>query len=296
MLRLAPETISRGGAVAVAGLIAIPMAALAGTRRWAAYVLGGVARGARARARPVGLRHLVGRRLGLAGASARDLPADPVRGRRRGEPARAIPPRRLPRRLRRRRAAAARVPRRVLVLPRHRRAALARLARARQARRSGSSPAAIVATRLLRGPPIWTAAVALSLVAPVGLAGLAYLERDDPDRFRLTPGPRARAAHEGARPRTSSSQTSRRATGSRRTRRSTSSAAPPAHVADTKDNYPYERREDVIKFLEQRQRRDPAPLPRGLDRRREAPLRPEARPAEGLLGLALHLYRLSRRS
>jgi hypothetical protein len=27
------------------------------------------------------------------------------------------------------------------------------------------------------------------------------------------------------------------------------SAAPPAHVADTKDNYPYERRKDVIKFL-----------------------------------------------
>jgi len=40
LLRLAPETISRGGAVAVAGLIAIPAAALAGTRRWAAYVLG----------------------------------------------------------------------------------------------------------------------------------------------------------------------------------------------------------------------------------------------------------------
>jgi hypothetical protein len=27
------------------------------------------------------------------------------------------------------------------------------------------------------------------------------------------------------------------------------SAAPPAHVADTKDNYPNERRADVIKFL-----------------------------------------------
>src|SRR5206468_8564986 len=40
LLRLAPETISRGGAIAVAGLVAIPAAALAGTRRWAAYVLG----------------------------------------------------------------------------------------------------------------------------------------------------------------------------------------------------------------------------------------------------------------
>jgi hypothetical protein len=27
------------------------------------------------------------------------------------------------------------------------------------------------------------------------------------------------------------------------------SAAPPAHVADTKDNYPNDRRDDVIKFL-----------------------------------------------
>src|SRR4030095_15029159 len=40
LLRLAPDTLSRGGAIAVAGLVAIPMAALAGTRRWAAYVLG----------------------------------------------------------------------------------------------------------------------------------------------------------------------------------------------------------------------------------------------------------------
>ena len=39
-LRLAPEAISRGGAIAVAGLLAIPLAALAGNRRWAAYVLG----------------------------------------------------------------------------------------------------------------------------------------------------------------------------------------------------------------------------------------------------------------
>src|SRR5439155_19125234 len=40
-LRLAPETISRGGAVVVAGLLAVLFAALAAPRRWAAYVLGG---------------------------------------------------------------------------------------------------------------------------------------------------------------------------------------------------------------------------------------------------------------
>jgi hypothetical protein len=38
---LRPEVISRGGAIAVAGLCAVPFAALAARRRWAAYVLGG---------------------------------------------------------------------------------------------------------------------------------------------------------------------------------------------------------------------------------------------------------------
>jgi hypothetical protein len=39
--RLAPETIARGGAVAVAGLLAVPLAAFYGRRRLAALVLGG---------------------------------------------------------------------------------------------------------------------------------------------------------------------------------------------------------------------------------------------------------------
>jgi hypothetical protein len=38
---LAPEAITRGGAAAVAALLAVPAALLAGRRRWAAYVLGG---------------------------------------------------------------------------------------------------------------------------------------------------------------------------------------------------------------------------------------------------------------
>jgi hypothetical protein len=38
---LRPEVVSRAGAVAVAGLVLVPLAALAGRQRWAAYVLGG---------------------------------------------------------------------------------------------------------------------------------------------------------------------------------------------------------------------------------------------------------------
>jgi hypothetical protein len=38
---LRPEVVSRGGAVAVAALVAIPFAALAARQRWAAFVLGG---------------------------------------------------------------------------------------------------------------------------------------------------------------------------------------------------------------------------------------------------------------
>lgn len=39
--RLAPELFARSGAVAIAALVLIPLAAFAGRRRWAAYVLGG---------------------------------------------------------------------------------------------------------------------------------------------------------------------------------------------------------------------------------------------------------------
>ena len=38
---LRPEVVSRGGAVAVAGLVLVPLAALAARQRWAAFVLGG---------------------------------------------------------------------------------------------------------------------------------------------------------------------------------------------------------------------------------------------------------------
>ena len=39
--RLAPEMVGRPGAVAIAALVAVPLAALASRRRWSAYVLGG---------------------------------------------------------------------------------------------------------------------------------------------------------------------------------------------------------------------------------------------------------------
>ena len=38
---LRPEVVSRGGAIAVAGLVVVPLAAFAARRRWAAFVLGG---------------------------------------------------------------------------------------------------------------------------------------------------------------------------------------------------------------------------------------------------------------
>jgi hypothetical protein len=40
---LRPEVVSRGGAIAVAALVCVPLAALAARRRWAAFVLGGSA-------------------------------------------------------------------------------------------------------------------------------------------------------------------------------------------------------------------------------------------------------------
>ena len=89
---------------------------------------------------------------------------------------------------------------------------------------------------------------ALALVAPVGLAGLAYLEQDEPDRFRLTPGLiQALRTEVPARDVVFSDlETSYRIEGYAPVY---VSAGPPAHVADTKDNYPYKRRDDVIRFL-----------------------------------------------
>ena len=286
LLRLAPEAISRGGAIAVAGLLAIPLAALAGPRRWAAYVLGGSLAVLGLLLFPWAFDQLSD---AVSVSQSRRLAAflpHPVRGGRRGGPARPPPARRLPGRVRPRGPPAARLSGRVLV-PRSSSAA----PRGRSGSRLGGAAVGLVVAAIVRrgipeAGPAWTAAVALSLVAPVGLAGIAYLKQDEPDRFRLTPGLVA-ALRTDVRPRDvvfSDLETSYRIAGYAPVY---VAAAPPAHVADTKENKPMERRQDVIDFLGQRQPRDSAPLPRGLDRRRQAPLSPRSAAAEGLRGPAL---------
>jgi hypothetical protein len=248
LLRLAPETISRGGAIAVAGLVAIPLAALAGTRRWAAYVLGAgfavlalvlvpwafdylsdavsVSQARRLAAfLPIpfavaGAASLLGR-YRLAGCLAAFGAGGLLQLLYPGEFSYFLivggPP--WPVWL-----------------------ALAGAG-------VGLVAAAIVRRGVPEAPPIWTAAVAVSLVAPVGLAGLAYLKRDEPDRLRLTPGlVHALRTQVPARDTVFSDlETSYRIEAYAPVY---VSAAPPAHVADTKDNYPNERREDVIRFLQ----------------------------------------------
>jgi Family of unknown function (DUF6541) len=247
LLRLAPETISRGGAIAVAGLVAIPMAALAGTRRWAAYVLGAAlavlllvlvpwAFDALSNAVSVsqarrlaiflpipfavaGAASLIGRyRLGgcLAAFGAGGLLQLVYPGEFSYFLIVGGPP-----------------------WPVWLALAGAGI---------GLIVAAIVRRSAPEAAPLWTAAVALSLVAPVGLAGLAYIKRDEPDRLRLTPGLiHALRTTVPARDTVFSDlETSYRIEAYAPVY---VSAAPPAHVADTKDNYPNERRKDVIKFL-----------------------------------------------
>jgi len=247
MLRLAPETISRGGAIAIAGLLAIPIAALAAPKRWAAYVLGG----------SLAVFAL------LLVPWAFDQLSDAVS---------VSQARRL--------AAFLPIPFAVAgaasVLGRYRLAgclaafgagALLQLAYPGEFSyflvvggpawpvwvAVGGAVAALVAGAIVRrgvpeSPPIWTAAVALALVIPVGLAGVVYLKQDDPDRFRLTPGlVQALRTEVPARDVVFSDlETSYRIEAYAPVY---VSAAPPAHVADTKDNYPQKRREAVIRFL-----------------------------------------------
>jgi len=247
LLRLAPETISRGGAVAVAGLVAIPMAALAGTRRWAAYVLGAslavlalvllpwafdalsnavsVSQARRlAIFLPIpfavaGAASLIGRyrlagcltAFGAGGLLQLVYPGEFSYFLVVGGPPWPV-----------------------------------WLALAGAG--IGLIVAAVVRRSAPEAAPLWTAAVALSLVAPVGLAGLAYIKRDPPDRLRLTPGlVHALRTTVPARDTVFSDlETSYRIEAYAPVY---VSAAPPAHVADTKDNDPNGRRDDVIKFL-----------------------------------------------
>jgi hypothetical protein len=247
LLRLAPEAISRGGAVAVAGLLAIPLAALAGPRRWAAYVLGGslavlglllfpwafdylsdavsVSQSRRLAAfLPIpfavaGVAALLGRlrlagclaAFGIGGLLQLAYPGEFSYFLVVGGPSWPV----------------------WIAL-------------------AGAAVGLVVAAVLRRGlpeaGPVWTAAVALSLIAPVGFAGIAYLKQDDPDRFRLTPG-LVDALRTDVRPRDvvfSDLETSYRIEGYAPVY---VAAAPPAHVADTKQNDPMKRRQDVIDFF-----------------------------------------------
>ncbi len=247
LLRLAPETISRGGAISVAGLLAIPLAALAGRHRWAAYVLGG----------SVAVLGLV------LFPWAFDRLSDVVS---------LSQSRRIPA---------------FLPIPFAVAGAAALLGRLRLAgclvafgaggllqlaypgefsyflvvggpewpvwvALAGAAAGLIVAAVVRRGfteaTPLWTTAVALSLVAPVALAGIAYVKQDEPDRFRLTPGLVDALRNEvPARDIVFSDlETSYRIEGYAPVY---ISAAPPAHVADTKENVPERRRQDVIDFL-----------------------------------------------
>jgi hypothetical protein len=247
LLRLAPEAISRGGAITVAGLLAIPIAGLAAPKRWAAYVLGGSLAVLGIVLVPWAFDYFTdvvsvsqGRRLtaflplpfAVAGAAA-------VLGRYQVSAC----------------LAAFGV------------GALLQLVYPGEFSyflveggppwpvwiALGGAVVALVAGAVVRrsvpiAPPIWTAAVALCLVAPVGLAGLAYLKQDDPDRFRLTPGlVRAlRTEVPAGSVVFSDLETSYRIEAYAPVY---VSAAPPAHVADTKDNYPQQRRDRVIRFL-----------------------------------------------
>ena len=84
-----PELFGRTGAVAVAALLLLPLAGLAARRRWAAYVVGRLARRLRRLPRPLDLHAVLRRRLALPVASARRLPAARVRARGRDGRARA---------------------------------------------------------------------------------------------------------------------------------------------------------------------------------------------------------------
>jgi hypothetical protein len=247
LLRLAPETISRGGAIAVAGLVAIPMAALAGTRRWAAYVLGASLAVLGLVLVPWAFDNLAdavslsqARRLAIflpipfavAGAASlvgRYKLAGCLAGFAVGGLLQLVYPGEFSY---------------FLVVGGPPWPVWLALAGAG----IGLIAAAIVRRSAPEAAPIWTAAVALSLVAPVGLAGLAYAKRDEPDRLRLTPGliHALRTAVPARDTVFSDLETSYRIEAYAPVY---VSAAPPAHVADTKDNYPNERRDDVVKFL-----------------------------------------------
>ncbi len=256
-LRLAPEMISRGGAVAVAGLLAVPLAALAGRQRFAAYVLGGtLAVLAVLLAPPVfdalsdavslsqsrrltaflplpfalaGAATLVGR-FGLAGCLAAFGAGAALQLEYPGEFSYRL----------------------VVGGP----VWVVWVAFAAAA--AGLIVAAVVRRDFGEAAPAWVAAAAIAFAAPIAVAGFDYIQRDPPDRYAVTPG-----LVDALRTRVPPGGTvfSDLATSYRIAAYAPVhvAAAPPAHVADTTNNRPYERRKDVIEFFRTRNVR----IPRG---------------------------------
>jgi hypothetical protein len=245
--RLAPETIARGGAVAVAGLLAVPLAVLYGRRRLGAFVLGGTV--------------LL---LAILVLPALFTPfADMVSLSQARRLAQFLP---IPFSL----AAAA------FLIGRYKRigvlAALAvgvllQLAYPGEFNYGGGAgPAyavwvayfggclALLVAAVRRRPPVefatsaWGAAALAAFVLPVAIGGLADLPRDvRADPYALTPDlvQELRELPEGDVVFGNLEDSYRAAAYAP----VYVAAAPPAHVARTTENRPYERRADVVRFF-----------------------------------------------
>jgi hypothetical protein len=121
---------------------------------------------------------------------------------------------------------------------------------------AGAGLALVVATAVRRpgiapAAPGWAVAVLAAFVLPIGVAGLADLRTgSSTDRYALTPGlvRELRTLPEGGVV-FSTLEASYRAAAYAPLY---VAAAPPAHVARTKANRPYERRLDVVRFFDRR--------------------------------------------
>ncbi len=244
--RLAPETIARGGAATVAALLVIPLAALAGRRRWAAYVLGGSLAILVVLLVPPFFTALAdltslsqARRLALflplpfalAGAAA-------LAGRHRVY------------------GCAAALALGVGLQLAYAGGAGGRLGEGGPAwvtwLAAGGALGGLIAGWFLRRTaptPTWWAVAAVALLAvPVAVAGFRDVKQDPPDRYALTPG-LVEALRTDVPLRAtvfSDLETSYRIGAYAPVY---VAANPPAHVADTGENEPYERRRDVIRFF-----------------------------------------------
>jgi hypothetical protein len=246
-LRLAPEMISRGGAVAVAGLLVIPLAALAAPRRWAAFVLGGALAVLAALLVPAAFEALAdGVSLSQARRLAAFLPLPFALAGIAG----------LLGRLRLGGCLAAFGAGAVLQLEYpgefSYRLVVGGPTWPVWVAFAGAAAALLVGAVVRRGftagPPLWTAVAALAFAAPIAAAGFDRAGQDPPDRFALTPG-LVDALRTTVPPRDvvfSDLATSYRIGAYAPVY---VAAAPPAHVADTTENRPYERRRAVIEFL-----------------------------------------------